>query len=402
MKRIGTLSCIAVTSFAALAATARLVAQEPQPDASTTQQAQTFTILQSFQGSDGATPYAGVVMDRAHNLYGTTINGGAYGNGTVFKLGHRHDLTVLYSFTGGSDGKWPYASVIRDRAGNLYGTTHSGGDYGNGTVFKLDASGNETVLHSFAGGSDGSVPLAGLIMDKAGNLFGTTYVGGTYNSGTAFKLDPSGNETVLYAFTGDSDGGGPYAGSLIMDAAGNLYGTTSSGGAYGLGTVFKLDTFGLETVLHSFNGSNGALLYSGLVMDAEGNLYGTTFSGGPYGSGTVFKLDTAGQETVLHSFTGVGGDGVFPLAGLVRDRLGNLYGTTSGGGAYGGGIVFKLDRSGYETVLHSFTGNGLAYANGDLLRDRLGNLYGTTFYGGDSGDGTVFMIRARALRDREF
>jgi len=342
-------------------------------------------------------------MDRAHNLYGTTINGGAYGNGTVFKLGHRHDLTVLYSFTGGSDGKWPYASVIRDRAGNLYGTTHSGGDYGNGTVFKLDASGNETVLHSFAGGSDGSVPLAGLIMDKAGNLFGTTYVGGTYNSGTAFKLDPSGNETVLYTFTGGSDGGGPYAGSLIMDAAGNLYGTTSSGGAYGLGTVFKLDTFGFETVLHSFNGSNGALLYSGLVMDAEGNLYGTTFGGGSTNCcGTVFKLDTAGQETVLHTFTGVGGDGVFPLAGLVRDRLGNLYGTTSGGGAYGGGIVFKLDRSGYETVLHSFTGNGLAYANGDLLRDRLGNLYGTTFYGGDSGDGTVFKIRARALSYREF
>jgi uncharacterized repeat protein (TIGR03803 family) len=267
-------------------------------------------------------------------------------------------------------------------------------------VFKLDTFGNETVLHSF-NGSDWSVPLAGLILDSTGNLYGTTYVGGTYNNGTVFKLDTSGNETVLYSFTGRSDGGGPYAGSLITDAVGNLYGTSSFGGAYTLGTVFKLDTFGHEAVLHSFNGGDGWAPYGGLVMDAAGNLYGTTGLGGgstycSNGCGTVFELDSSGNETVLHSFTGSGGDGFIPLAGLIRDRRGNLYGTTAGGGANGGGIVFKLDGSGRETVLHSFPGNDLAYSNGGLLMDKAGNIYGTTFWGGDSGDGTVFKIRAHA------
>jgi len=420
MKRLRALMC-AVTSIAALAATVRLAAQGPQPNAPTTKKTQSFVVLHNFKGSDGANPTAGLVMgtlcrpaqlcrgpdgewpDRAaRNLYGTTGSGGTYGYGTVFKLGpFRHDMTVLYNFTGGSNGKWPYASVTPDREGNLYGTTSSGGDYENGTVFKLDTFGNETVLHSFAGGSDGSHPLAGLMMDAAGNLYGTTYVGGADNNGTVFKLDSSGNETLLYTFTGGSDGGGPYAGCLITDAAGNFYGTTSYGGVYGFGTVFKLDTLGHETVLHSFHSSDGWAPYSGVIMDRAGNLYGTTGLGGTStncstGCGTVFRLDSSGQESVLHTFTGLGGDGMIPLAGLIRDRLGNLYGTTAGGGSHGGGIVFKLDTSGHETVLHGFTGSDLAYSNGNLIMDRAGNLYGTTFWGGASGNGTVYKIRAGA------
>ena len=396
MKRFGPATCLAAVLFAALVATVRLAAQEPHPNALTTQIAKSFTTLYRFQGTDGANSYARVIMDAVHNLYGTTINGGAYGNGTVFKLDTSGNETVLYNFTGGSDGLWPYAGVKLDDAGNLYGTTHSGGTYGDGTVFELDTSGNETVLHSFAGGEDGSVPLAGVIGHN-GKLYGTTYVGGVYNNGTVFRLDRSGNETVLYTFTGGSDGGGPYAGSLITDLTGNFYGTTSSGGTHNLGTVFKLDTSGNETVLHSFDGSDGWAPYSGLVMDKAGNLYGTTGLGGAgtycsNGCGTVFEINTSRQETVLYSFTGTNGDGFIPLAGLVRDSQGNLYGTTCCGGANGGGIVFKLDTSGHETVLYSFTGNDLAYSNGNLL-ERAGSLYGTTFWGGSSGDGTVFELK---------
>jgi uncharacterized repeat protein (TIGR03803 family) len=398
MKRLGALTCISLAVCIVLAATGRLAAQKPQPNTSTTQPSKTFTVLQSFNGSDGANPYASLLAGPGPNLYGTTINGGAYGSGTVFEIGRSRRETVLYSFTGGSDGMWPYAGVIQDNEGNLYGTTHSGGAYGNGTVFKLDSFGNETVLHSFDG-SDGSVPLAGLIIDEVGNLYGTTYVGGAYNSGTLFKLDTSGNEMVLYSFSGGSDGGGPYAGSLIRDVMGNLYGTTSSGGGYNLGTIFRYDASGSEVVLHSFNGSDGWAPYGGVVMDEAGNLYGTTGLGGTgcsTGCGTVFRLDTSGNETVLHSFTGLDGDGLIPLAGLIRNRLGNLYGTTAGGGVYGGGIVFELDSSGHETVLHSFPGNDLAYSNGDLLMDGAGNIYGTTFWGGGSGDGIVFKIQTLA------
>ena len=410
MKRLGALTCVAVTSFAALAATVRLAAQEPQPNTSINQQAQSFAVLHSFSGSDGANPFQSVNMDALGNLYSTTINGGAYGNGTVFKLDPFGHQTVLYSFMGGTDGQWPYAGVIMDASGNLYGTTHSGGTYGNGTVFRLDPVGNETVLHSFSG-SDGSVPLGPLLMDRAGNLYGTTYVGGTYGDGAVFKLDTSGNETVLYNFTGP-DGEGPYAG-VIMDASGNLYGTTSKGGGSsncggaGCGTVFKLDTSGHETVLHSFSGSDGWAPYGNLIMDRKGNLYGTTGLGGgsnycSNGCGTVFKLDTAGNHKVLHIFAG-GVEGVIPLAGLVRGVSGTLYGTTATGGVGGGGTVFELYKSGHVTVLHSFTDSDLAYSYGSLLMDKSRNIYGTTFWGGSSancfnGCGTVFKIGARAPR----
>ncbi|HYL11569.1 MAG TPA: choice-of-anchor tandem repeat GloVer-containing protein [Terriglobales bacterium] len=244
------------------------------------------------------------------------------------------------------------AALIMDAAGNLYGTNQLNGAFGYGTIFKLDTSGNETVLHSFTGDAgDGCAPIGALIMDNAGNLYGTTE---DCNLGTVFKLDTSGTYTVLHSFTG-SDGEFPSA-ALIMDSAGNLYSTTLFGGASGCGTVFKLDSFGNETVLHSFAGSDGATPTAGLIMDAAGNLYGPTAAGGsgscaplPHssevGCGTVFKLDTSGNETILHSFTG-GSDGANPDAGLIMDKAGNLYGTATGGGSsncFGGcGTVFKL------------------------------------------------------------
>jgi uncharacterized repeat protein (TIGR03803 family) len=360
-------------------------------------QAQSFGVLYSFNAADGVDSKSGLVRDKAGNLYGTTQNGGI-GDGTVFKLDAAGTETVLHSFTG-ADGETPSASLVRDEEGNLYGTTVSGNSVG--TVFKLDTNNTETVLHGFTG-PDGATPSASLIRDKAGNLYGTTSGGGTSGQGTVFKLDTTGTETVLHSFTGP-DGATPTAG-LIRDKAGNLYGTTSGGGLLncfggGCGVVFKLDPSGGEAVLHSFTGPDGAFPLAGLVQDKVGNLYGTTFAGGASNEGTVFKLDTAGTETVLHSFT-FGADGSSPQQGwLIQDRAGNLYGTTLYGGNLscgqsGCGVVFKVDPAGEETVLHTFSGgaDGANPQEGGLIQDEAGNLYGTTSDGGAFGFGTVFEL----------
>ena len=261
-------------------------------------QAQTYTVLHRFTGSpDGALPYYGnLIADPAGNLYGTTPSGGGADAGVVFKLNQSGE-TVLYRFTGGADGGDPQAGVILGAGGNLYGTTFSGCSGASGVVFKLDAAGNETVLHSFTG-PDGWGPWAGLVQDPAGNLYGTTFAGGAADFGVVFKVDSAGNETVLYNFIAEADGVNPY-GSLVMDPAGNLNGTTAKGGRWGYGTVFKLDTAGVETVLHSFAGyrrNGGSQPLAGLVRDSQGNLYGTTNLGGivsgacAIGCGWVFKL----------------------------------------------------------------------------------------------------------------
>jgi len=241
----------------------------------------------------GADPLAGLVRDAAGNLYGTTASGGASGLGTVFKVSAGGAETVLHSFTGGSDGEYPYASVIRDAAGNLYGTTYAGGASGLGTVFKIDTQAHETVLYSFRGGADGEYPSAGLVRDAAGNLYGTTNSGGSSGGGIVFKISSAGKETVLHSFKGGKDGEYPYA-SVIRDAAGNLYGTTYGGGASGWGTVFEIDPTGKETVLYTFTGAaDGASPEGGLVQDTAGHLYGTTKYGGAFGAGTVFELSPA-------------------------------------------------------------------------------------------------------------
>jgi uncharacterized repeat protein (TIGR03803 family) len=313
----------------------------------------TFTLIYSFKGSpDDGTGPTRLIRDGAGNFYGTTSGGGPIGVGTVFKLDATGTETVLFNFTAGADGSKPFGTLVRDAAGNLYGTTYEGGgtgcaSFGCGTVFKLDPSGHETVLYRFTGGADGRNPYAGLVRDPAGNLYGTTYYGGSSNNcspgcGTVFKLDTTGAETVLHSFTGAPDGNWPLA-RLIRDAAGNLYGTTHQGGAFLWGTVFKLDTTGTETVLHSFQGNpDGGSPVAGLIRDAAGNLYGTTLYGGAVGKGIVFKLDPTGKETVLHTFTGAAGE--WPTAGLIRDTAGNIYGTTPYGGRGFAGEVFKLSR----------------------------------------------------------
>jgi uncharacterized repeat protein (TIGR03803 family) len=315
----------------------------------------TETVLHSFAGfpTDGGGPNAGLTRDAAGNLYGTTTFGGEDRLGVVFKLSPSGTYTILYRFTGGADGANPYAGLVRDAVGNLYGTTFYGGASNAGVVFKLSPTGTETVLYSFTGGADGAYPYAGLIRDAAGNLYGTTAGGGAFRTwGVVFKLGPSGTETVLHSFAGPTDGGGPTAG-LTRDAAGNLYGTTTNGGEGGLGVVFKLRSCGTYTVLHTFTGDgDGDGPFAGLVRDAAGNLYGTTFRGGPSDNGVVFKVSPTGTGynfSVVYTFTG-GADGGLPYAGLVQDAAGNLYGTTASGGAtsgacghFGGcGVVFKL------------------------------------------------------------
>jgi uncharacterized repeat protein (TIGR03803 family) len=380
-----------IRRLAASAALAFPVVLVPALVANQLAQAQTFTVLYSFTGMpDGANPYAGLIRDAAGNLYGTTSSGGMSDGGTVFMLDTTGKEIVLHRFTD-RDGAEPLAGLVRDATtGNFYGTTAFGGRHHSGTVFMLDTTGKETVLHSFTGRADGLNPEAGLIRDAAGNLLGTTFGGGHFGSGTVFKLHATGKGKVLHSFNG-TNGAVPVAG-LIRDGAGNLYGTTRNGGASNQGTVFMLDTTGKETVLHSFTGQDGRFPLAGLIRDEAGNLYGTTSDGGAFFYGAVFKLDTTGKETVLYSFTG-GADGSSPQAGLIRDSAGNLFGTAFGGGSFNNGTVFKLDATGQETVLHSFAGGADGFGpRGGLILDEAGNFYGTTFFGGASNQGTVFKL----------
>ena len=346
------------------------------------------TVLHNFTGgTDGGTPFAGVVRDPAGNLFGTTNVGGSSGAGVVYKVDPAGHETVLYSFTGGNDGGYPEAGVILDTAGNLYGTTQRGGAAGSGVVFMLDTAGLETVLYTFAGMPDGSYPEAGVIRDSAGTLYGTTYYGGAWGDGTVYKLDAAGHETVLYSFTGQADGSYPQT-ALIRDSAGVLYGTCE-------GVVYRVDEPGHETVLYTFTGGlDGGNANSGLIRDSEGNLYGTATNGGAANAGVVYKVDTSHHETVLHNFTGAP-DGSYPWAGVVRDSAGNLYGATQGGGTANLGVVYKLDTSGNETVLYSFPGpadGSVPYAG--VTADSAGNLYGTTFNGGPANAGVVYKLDA--------
>jgi uncharacterized repeat protein (TIGR03803 family) len=311
-------------------------------------------VLHSFEAPpNGAYPSSGVTRDTAGNLYGTTSNGGTSDVGVVYKLG-ANGQEPLYSFTGGSDGKYPEAGVILDPEGNLYGTTAYGGTANAGVVYKVGAGGGETVLYTFSGGADGANPNADLLRDSAGNLYGTTTYGGAGGAGTVFKLDATGGYAVLYSFTGGADGGYPDA-AVIRDSAGNLHGT-ANGGMHKAGVVFKVNPTGHETVLYGFTGlgPDGISPGGGVIRDSAGNLYGTAGQGGKWSQGVVFKVDMAGQETVLYSFSGP--DGAVPRAGLIRNSAGNLYGTTWEGGTADWGVVFELDVNGHETVLYSFTG----------------------------------------------
>jgi len=377
------------------------------------------TVIHAFKlGGDGGFPYASLLADKQGNFTGTTQWGGTStqctnGCGTVFRLTADGAESVLYSFCPASscaDGEQPLAGLIADKAGDLYGTTYLGGAHDLGTVFRLAPDGTESVLWSFGAKSgDGAYPLASLILDGAGNLYGTTSGGGHdgkcrhmgIGCGTVFRLAPDGTEVVLYRFDGKRDGGNPYA-ELIRDKAGNLYGTTLFGGRGQSGTVFRLAPDGAETVLSHFqNGLDFQSPHGGLIADRAGNLYGTTFLGGGYGMGSVFKITPKGEATALHVFSG--GDGEYPESRLVMDAAGNLYGTTSEGGAENDGTVFELAPDGTESVLYSFCGQSKckdgATPVAGLTKDRAGHLYGTTLDGGDvacdkgEGCGTIFRIK---------
>ena len=401
-------------------------------------QAQTFNIIYSFTGgADGGGPEGGLIMDAQGSLYGTT-----YGYqqpcgsqcGSVYKLKPTRlgwVLTPLYKFTGSSDGASPQGPVVFGPDGALYGTTVFGGtscpsnnqyEYGCGTVFRLApqprACGSvlcpwvETVLYRFAGGAtDGALPLNTVTFDHAGNIYGTTYSGGVYTTncyygydwcGTIFKLAHSNGgwtESVPYIFTGGTDGANPIA-ALTIDAAGNFYGAAEANGVDNGGTIFELTASGSENTLYSFtaNSSGGSFPRGTLIFDPQGNLYGTTEYGGVYPNegGTVFELAPSGggwDFTQLSSLPGFLQNG--PLAGLVRDSAGNLYGTGVQLGSGNTGIVFKLTPSngGWTyTLLHQFSITDGDFPSGNLVLDAQGNLYGTAGGGGAHDWGVVWEI----------
>lgn len=399
--------------------------------------------LYSFgQAPDGSHPDSSMVFDALGNLYGTTSQGGTYGAGTVFKLSPNNGQwieSVLYSFCQLGqecpDGAQPLSNLILDSAGNLYGTASQGGAYagttasgaGIGVVFELtpqqDGTWTETVLHSFGNGTDGKAPKGGLAFGTAGNLYGTTYQGGTgpqceVGCGTVFELSPGADgqwtEKVLYNFCsqiGCTDGQNPTSG-VIVDDAGNLYGTTPLGGSPQDGIVFELkpgaNSQWTESVLYEFQGgdTDGSSPIGTLAQDASRNLYGTTQSGyysGGLNNGTVFKLTpgTGNQwsESILYGFGAQpnAADGSVPVSGAVLDGTGNLYGTTIDGGAMGWGVVFKLtpknDGSWVESTLYSMQGFASGYSPVGLTLDSSGNLYGVAG-GGTDGNGIVFELTA--------
>lgn len=372
-------------------------------------QAFTDKVIYSFNGGAGGNEplFSGVARDSKGNFYGTTYAGGAFNYGTVFKVDASGNETVLHSFGQhsfgpGNDGRTPYAGVVIDPTGRLFGTTYEGGIKntqclkGCGIVFEIDSNGEEKVLYRFTGGTDGGLPFGGVIRDSQGNLYGTTEIGGASGAGIIFKVVPSGTEKVLYSFAGQPDAQYPEAG-LIRDEAGNFYGTTSAGGVYGLGTVFELDTSGRETVLYSFAGgfnSDGQGPDTALLRAPSGDLYGTTFQGG-YGIGTVFKVDASGNETILHAFGSTQNDGAYPESSLSFDSQGNVYGTTIQGGTFGlpGGVLFQITAEGAYSVVHNFGGkaDGSAPA-GPLLPASDGSFFGTTSSGGAAGPGTVYQL----------
>lgn len=387
--------------------------------------AATEKILHAFTITDGADPYSGVVIDSAGNLYGTTFWGGSTfcggsGCGVVFKLapaaGGGWTETAIYTFTGAADGNHPYSTLVFDAAGNLYGATYGAyyGGTGLGTVFKLtpqaDGSWSFGLLHTFTGGKDGAQPSGTLAIDSAGHIFGTTNSGGTYNAGTAFEISPAGggkwNETVLHTFTGGKDGSAPFG--LILDAAGNPFGATNHGGQNpcDCGVVYELTHAAgggwEQTVLHRFTGGGDGSIPGSLLFDSVGNLFGATGEGGNAvscigGCGVLFELtpgeNSTWSETALFNFNGRSGN---EPGGLVFGNGGSaLYGSTYQGGL-GAGLIFELapGDNWTETVLYEFgeQPDDGGEPSGPLVLDKAGNLYGTTTLFGADDAGVVFEV----------
>jgi uncharacterized repeat protein (TIGR03803 family) len=372
--------------------------------------AQTEKILYSFtNGADGGYPEAALLADGNGNLYGTTEFGGAYGAGAVFELTPASNGTwteqVLHSFSNSSDGATPFGGVVFDNKGNLYGSTANGGANLQGTVFELSPGANgvwtEKILYSFAGGATASNPFSSVVLDSAGNIYGAAQNGGS-GYGVIYELIPGSNGTwtqkVLHSFANENDGEALFDGTLIIDGAGNLYGV-ARGGPHDYGIVFELvhgsNGAWAEKILYAFTGAtDGGSPNAGLVFDGAGNLYGVAeyaiFELMPQSNGTW-------TEKVVYTFKG-GSDGAYPASILIFDKAGNLYGNTGSGGQHRG-TVFKLtlgsNGTWTEKVLHRFASNGvdgISPAFAPLVLDAAGNLYGTTQQGGSSGWGVVYEV----------
>jgi len=360
---------------------------------------QTFTTLQMFNGTDGATPVdVPLIQGTDGNLYGTTLGGGAPGPGTVFRITAAGKLTTIYSFcsqTNCTDGSEPYGGLVLGTDGDFYGTTSQGGTNGDGTVFKITSGGKLTTLYRFSGtGTDGGGPMAPMIQARDGNFYGITqYGGGACNKGAIFKVTPNGTLTPLYDL-GCSDGSDLSA-PLMQASDGNFYCTTESGGAYGYGTIFRITPVGKFSTFYSFNSTDGSAPAGALVQATDGNLYGTTYQGGAFntcenGCGTIFEISLAGVLTTISNLESSGPAN--PIAALIQATDGNFYGTSYAGGISGDwGTVFEVTPSGTVMVLHSFDGNDGAQPYGPVTQDTNGNLYGTATNGlGTAAQGTVF------------
>jgi uncharacterized repeat protein (TIGR03803 family) len=353
-------------------------------------QAQTFTTLHRFNGTDGAGPFAGLIQATNGDFYGTTYYGGPSNDGTVFRITPEGAVATLHSFEG-EDGAFPITELIQATNGDFYGSTDEGGANGYGTIFKITPTGTLTTLYSFCSETDctdGEYP-SGLIQATNGDFYGTTSEGGKQQrDGTVFRITPSGTLTTLHSFNYTD---GRYPDGLVQATNGDFYGITRVGGAYGAGSIFKITPGGTLTTLYSFNLTDGAYPNGGLIQSADGDFYGTTFKGGAYFWGTVFKITPSSSFTTLYSFF-EGTDGRMPFAGLIQATDRDFYGTTWGGGVNDDGTVFKITSAGVLTTLHRFIGTQGDQPRAALIQATSGDFYGATQTGGPHGDGTVFSL----------
>ncbi len=373
-----------------------------------------FHTLYSFPTTKSAPNSIGspLIIDSAGNLYGTSIGNGTHRRGTVYQVSPGGTLSVLYNFTGAPDGAGPASSLFRDAAGNLYGTTQEGGrraacgpsPQGCGTVYELTPAGEEKILYRFSGLSDGALPQMSVAVDSAGNIYGTTgneiQPGGDGGNGDVYKIDTTGTFSVLHSFcaTDPNCGDGQYPVSgPILDASGNLYGSTASGGLYDSGTIYQIDSAGVETVLYSFANEYESLLSGNLNRDAQGDFYGVAdaYVFNTTDGGYVFKVTPSGTGTKPYSFCVtppgcMAGDE--PVGPIQIDNAGNLFGVVTQGGANGAGGVFEVTPSGTETIVYSFATSAPLGLTG-LTMDSHGNLYGINSVGGKYNAGEIYVLK---------
>ena len=362
-----------------------------------------FSTLINFSGGSNPGYISNVIIDTKGNLYGVSEFGGTYSNGVVFEVSPKGALKILHSFKGApTDGYLATGNLVRDKSGNFYGTSQYGGsgtgchvEAGCGTIFKLTPAGKETVLYNFQGGADGDSPVSGMARDSSGNLYGVSYDVSSAPSyiSFVFKLTPANTFSTLESF--DCFLGGAYL--LIVNQSGDLFGSACVDTATPFGSVFELTPTNQLSTLYTFTGgSDGAIPTGKLTQDAKGNLYGSAANNGAFGGGVVFKIDPSGAYSVLYSFCALAScaDGSTPTSWITLDSTGNLYGTTEKGGTTGNGVVFRIAASGVETVLYTFENATQNPSNQEtgLVLDAAGNLYASTYSGGKYGVGSIYKL----------